>query len=433
MSQDGNDKKNPLVPPAENPVKAPDGKPVVSQDAKNTVSPAVTLSKPPPRPPTPVAPPRDPTAPVKPATPAAAAPTQPMSSPPPLVQSSPPGRPPTPVAPPKLETTKPPQAPAPTPTVTPKSEPAPAVAPAPSKPAVVLNPVAKHAQPIQQATTPPPAAPSPAKASDPKAEEEAKRAALAAALAAIDAKKGGVPGSKFVNVFVIGTDLGFAKVIQTSLATLQTSNPGVNYRVFPGVAKDKLMDFLNKYKFHSILLEEEFTDGNPVQYLKDFKESLKKCPENVNVPIILVSSKTDLNRTKNFIKAGYKDQLIKPLDQTLFLQKMNMYNKEIKINDDTLLFSMDIAKDVDVGFYFKTRTISEYGMSVASDKSIEAGSVVTIYASFLGEHIAATVTECKKANEGHILELMFIGVTPSQTQEIRKFIRTEYAEEKNAS
>lgn len=244
-----------------------------------------------------------------------------------------------------------------------------------------------------------------------------------------------IPASgKFINVLVIGVDANFAKLVQTSLSTLQAQHPDINYRVFPGNAKEKLIEYLDKYQFHSIIFEEEMADVTLDAWLKGFSEILKKSKNNKTTPVILATSKTDLNKTKGCIKAGYKDVIVKPLDQSLFLEKMNLYNKDIKLIESNLLFSMDAAKDVDVGFYFKTKSVSEYGMKVTSEKAVDVGSVVTIYATFIEEPLAAVVIEAVKGgDEQFTLSLMYVGVTPAQTQTIRKFFRTQYAEGKEAA
>jgi hypothetical protein len=238
---------------------------------------------------------------------------------------------------------------------------------------------------------------------------------------------------KFVNVLVIGGDLTFARAVQSALQTLQANQPDVTFRVFPGASKEKIKEYIEKYTLHSVLVEEDSIDTVPDPWLKEFRETLKKTTNNAETPVILVTSKTDLVKTRNRVFAGYMDLIVKPLDPTLFLQKMNMYNKKIPISDDSLLFSLETSQDVDVGFYYKTKSVSEYGIKVISNKPIELDSIVTIYASFAEENMAAIVKEVSKiADDQYFVFMMFIGISPAQTQSIRKFIRVNYAEEKQA-
>lgn len=238
---------------------------------------------------------------------------------------------------------------------------------------------------------------------------------------------------KYINVLSVGTDLTFAKSVQSTLNTLQSANKDTTYRIFPGISKDKLKEYAEKYQLHSILVEEEFMDSPAEPWLKELHEALKKTQYNSEVPVIYICSKTDLTKTKNIMRAGFTDVFLKPLDQSLFLQKMNLYNKKIPLSDSSLLFDLETAQDIDVGFCFKTKSISEYGVRITCNKPLEIGSVVSVYSSFLEENIAAVVKDAKKISDSeYIVFMMYVGVTPSQTQAIRKYIRTNYAEGKQA-
>lgn len=238
-----------------------------------------------------------------------------------------------------------------------------------------------------------------------------------------------------VSVLVISPDLSLAKIIQAACGDAGPSNPEKNYRVFPGTSKEKVIEALEKYTFHSILIEEEFlVDTTPEKYLADLREWLKKKPENADMPVILVTSKTDIEKTKALVRAGWRDVLLKPLDKTLFLQKMSLYNSKIEFLKEPLLFNMDLKKPIDVAFTLTSGSVSEYGMKVESDREIGPGTVIGLSAAFLDHPIPAVVLDCKKVSDDvFAVQLMFIGVTPAETQAIRKLIRHEYAEEKQAA
>lgn len=244
-------------------------------------------------------------------------------------------------------------------------------------------------------------------------------------------------GAGFVNILVVSPDLTLAKSVQTACQDVATENADKKYRVFPGTNKEKVIEAIDKYVMHSILVEEEFlVDTTAEKYLRDLQEALKKKPENANVPVILVTSKSDAAKTRAMIRCGWKDVLLKPLDKTLFLQKMSLYNPTVPFLNEPILFSMDLKKDVDISFTLTSGSISEYGMKVESSRDMSVGSVVGISASFLegGHQVSAVVVECKKISDtAYAVQLMFVGVTPAETQAIRKLIRHEYAEEKQAA
>jgi response regulator of citrate/malate metabolism len=160
---------------------------------------------------------------------------------------------------------------------------------------------------------------------------------------------------------------------------------------------------------------------------------LKKNPKNEKSPVILVTSKVNNELIKKLVREGWGDVLIKPLDQSLFLQKMNLYHKGRPIMKDATLFSMDSEHEIDIAFMYHTKTISEYGMKIIANQPLAMGVVVTLHADFLGIEILAQVIEVTKvADDSYTVQMMFIGVTAAETQAVRKFIRHEYAEEKQA-
>lgn len=240
---------------------------------------------------------------------------------------------------------------------------------------------------------------------------------------------------KQLNFLIICSDLAFAKSVQSSILTLQSSHPEMNYRIFPGINKEKIVECLEKLTMHSILVEEEvINDRTTAQYLTELREIAKKNPANANVPIILVAQKTDLEKTMSLIREGWKDLFLKPLDQSLFLQKLSLFNAAEALLEEPILFTMDLTKDVDISFRYKTKSVSEYGMKVVSSKPIEPGTVVGVSGALFVAPLAAAVLDCTKvADDQFMVNMIFVGITPADTQAIRKLIRQEYAEEKQAA
>ncbi|MBX2986509.1 MAG: hypothetical protein KF802_01305 [Bdellovibrionaceae bacterium] len=242
-------------------------------------------------------------------------------------------------------------------------------------------------------------------------------------------------GGNALNVLVAGTDLNFAKMVQVAFQAVAPDNTDKSFRVFPGVSKEKILELIEKHPLHSILVEEEvINDRTPEQYLSELREMCKKNPANAQIPIVIVCSKTDRERTLTLVRSGWKDVLLKPLDSSLFIQKMNLYNPALPVIKEAVLFSMDCEKEIDLSFRYKSKTLSEYGMKVESNKPLDAGTVLWASAPYLSEPLAAVVMDCKKVSDTQFMvSLMFIGITPAETQSIRKLIRQEYAEEKQAA
>lgn len=238
-----------------------------------------------------------------------------------------------------------------------------------------------------------------------------------------------------VNVLVAGTDLQFARAVQLSTHQIAAANADKTYRIMPAANKEKLLEALDKGPYHSILVEKEFcADSTPQSVLGDIKNKLQKDPQSPKTAVIFVVSSIDSAETvAAYIRMGYTDVIVKPLDNSLFLQKMNLYNPDVPFMKDDVLFSMDAAKQVSLSMGYTTKSIAEYGMKAVADRAMDVGTFMGVNASFLSEPLSAVVIGCKQVEKTYEIDLMFVGVTPPQTQLIRKFIRQEYAEEKNAA
>lgn len=246
---------------------------------------------------------------------------------------------------------------------------------------------------------------------------------------------GGSAAVNYVNLLVIGTDIAFARQVLAALQTVQADNKDKTYRVFPGANKEKALEVVEKYQLHSIIVDEVFIqDTTPDFWVRDFRDALKKFTQNATVPIVFACMETNGERTRALVNAGWRDVFLKPLDTSLFIQKMHIFNPAIPLLTEDLLFTWDTDRPADVALRFKVRKISEFGMTVEATTSVSVGSIVSIKTDFLETALSAQVLECKKSGDTNFaLELIFIGLLPSETQAIRKFIRQEYAEEKQAA
>ncbi len=238
-----------------------------------------------------------------------------------------------------------------------------------------------------------------------------------------------------VTYIVLGLDLTFAKSAQQILTGLQAENPSLSYRIFPGGGgnKDKLLEFLDKNVIHSIMVEEEFIDSSPAQWVKTFRETIKGT-KSKDCPLLFIANKSTPEKSKELVRAGFSDVIIKPVDTSLFIQKLALANPAVKMTADKQLFTMDSKKEINLGFTFNTTSISEFGMTIQTDKVIEVGTVLSIYTSFMETPLAAQVRDVKKISEGNYQTfLLFIGVTPAESQFLRKWMKLEYAHAKAAS
>lgn len=237
---------------------------------------------------------------------------------------------------------------------------------------------------------------------------------------------------KSINILVVSTDLAFARMVQSAYQVVIPPNSENSCRIFPGVSKEKILETLAKHSFHSIIVDEEYLhETTPSKYRSEMREALKGFELNISVPLILAVTKMEPTKIRELVREGWKDIIMKPIDSSLFMQKMNLYDPKAELLKESLLFTMDAEKKVDLMFSYKAKSISEYGLKIESPREMELGTVVGLQALFFGQQLSAVVIESKKSNDGTFQsQLMFIGVTAGETQMIRRFIRQEYAEDK---
>lgn len=238
-----------------------------------------------------------------------------------------------------------------------------------------------------------------------------------------------------VNVLVAGLDLHFARAVQLACQQIAPQNKDKNYRVFPAANKEKLFEALSKNPYHSVIIEKEFAVDESIDaVLAQVKDMLAKKNDGAGTAIILATTGIEsIDQTARSIRHGWTDVIDKHLDNSLFVQKMSLYNPKIPFMKDDSLFVMEVAKDVSLAFQHKTKTISEFGMKVESHQAMAQGLCLMVIVPLIEEPLCAVVLNCKPTDKTFEVSLMFVGVTPAQTQAIRKYIRHEYAEEKQAA
>lgn len=237
---------------------------------------------------------------------------------------------------------------------------------------------------------------------------------------------------KRTTLLVIGTDLALAKQIQGLFQGQQgIEDPP---RIFPGINFEKITECLKNDKVHSVLVDEDFlTEDTPATFLKKITDILTEAKVSLDVPLILLRTTSSLEETQDLVRSGWMDVFMKPLDRALTLQKLNLMNPKLPLFDEEILFTMGFGKNVNLAFVYSAKSLSEFGMKIESTSSIENRKVLQVLIPGVEEALAAVTLACKKLGDDKFeIELMFVGITPGQTQNIRKLIRQEYADGKAA-
>lgn len=233
-----------------------------------------------------------------------------------------------------------------------------------------------------------------------------------------------------INLIVLSPGLDLAKRVQIMTNRIQEQMPNLSFKIYPAADSTKAQESLETFKMHSILVDESYLDTGPEKWIQDFLAKAGTT-QNKGSPIYLVTSKPDVERTKQLVKYGFTDVLIAPLDYSLTVQKLAIHNTETKILAESQLFTLDVNNPIDLGFRYEMKSISEYGMTIKTDRELEVGLVLTIYTQFLDKDLAAQIRSSKKsesnANEYEVF-LLFLGIDPADSQTLRKWMKSAYAQ-----
>lgn len=232
-----------------------------------------------------------------------------------------------------------------------------------------------------------------------------------------------------LNLIVLSPSLDLAKRVQLMTNRIQEAMPNLEFKIYPASESQKAQEYIESHKMHSVLVDETYLDTGPDKWMGEFMAKME-ATLNKGSPVYFVTTKPDVERTKNLVKAGFTDVLISPLDYSLTVQKLAIHNTETKILAESQLFTLEVNNPIDLGFRYEMKSISEFGMTIKTDQDLEVGLVLTIYTQFLDKDLAAQIKEVKKVDgkpgEFEVF-LLFLGVDPAESQSLRKWMKAAYA------
>lgn len=242
------------------------------------------------------------------------------------------------------------------------------------------------------------------------------------------------PRSELINFLILTLDPVFGKQVQMAFALVPGAGKEKIYKIHVAPDYNKFMELIDKANYHSILVDETFLSSTtPEDFLPELTRAIStKIPSHADLPIIYACSRVEISQIRNLITLGYTDIFLKPLDTTLFVQKMNNYNKKIKALLVDELYTMDYARDVTVHINYRAISLSEYSVRVETSTALPIGTPLTIHTEFTKEPFNIMVRNIEKlSSDAFIMDMMFIGLSPSQTQTIRQALQQHYAKNKS--
>lgn len=201
---------------------------------------------------------------------------------------------------------------------------------------------------------------------------------------------------------------------------------------------DHIIKTLNTKPFDFIFMDAADIKGAPVKWVEEFRKKIT-LEQNKDVRIVLTSYSDDLDLVRKLVIQGmFTDYILKPVEGPLFRQRFSLlcsknssYKKE--------LYSLATEQPVNVAYNFIIEDISEFGLTLKSNRPYLPGEFVTFYSPvFKTEKKAEVIGRCYKSDKvqnsnEYKSQFVFVGAGDSIRKQIRSWMKLEYVKKKQAA
>jgi CheY-like chemotaxis protein len=195
------------------------------------------------------------------------------------------------------------------------------------------------------------------------------------------------------------------------------------------------LELLADRAFDLLLMDAAILESNPKDMVAGIRN--KSLADNKSIPIVLLSHQEEMTYVKKFISSGILDFIVKPIDMPVFLQKMDLILTQGKSVEKQLYTMKGTDKTIGITFKFEITEVSEFGVTVKSHLPFQVDEFVTFYSDIFKEdgglEVIGRCYSCEQdqnKREYFHVAFVFVGVNPSILKDVRKFLRAEYAKQK---
>jgi DNA-binding response OmpR family regulator len=239
-------------------------------------------------------------------------------------------------------------------------------------------------------------------------------------------------------VLVIDRDPRSANLLAESYSN-RLKDGGTKSDVFQVTKLEEAYETIRERAYDVVLIDEELMDQKAPDFVNSFREKLKvsMSPE---AHIVALGHKEDkIMHYRYMLAAGYVDYLTKPLDRALTLQKIDLLTTRNGVIEKQL-YSMKVTTDVNVASVFSVEEISEFGLTIKSDRAFKINDVVSLYCEAFKQAVQPEVLARLYKVTPHPVDtklfqcsFVFVGVGQSTLKSIRTWMRTEYVRKKQSA
>jgi hypothetical protein len=199
--------------------------------------------------------------------------------------------------------------------------------------------------------------------------------------------------------------------------------------------RPKAVEMLKKAKYNFILIDQTVMGSTlPQEWIQNLYKEMdggSTAPAELKI-FLLANNNLSNNDLENYLISGYDDVFIKPLDMPIVAQKINNITG-LEFSKENQLYFAPITSPVKLAYRYDLEGLSEAGAKVVVDEELNAGDVFTIiipeFEKFGIREIVAKVISCKvhpKHAGKFSLSVNFVGIQPTVTKTIRRWMVEEY-------
>lgn len=213
---------------------------------------------------------------------------------------------------------------------------------------------------------------------------------------------------------------------------LDPSKPVAIPKPAPGAAMPAEGDEERKIKL--FVIDVDLIHAKPIQWITELqritKEKGAKFITEGQPKVFMMAYDTGVLRVDSFQHDVVDDLILKPIDKSLFLQKVEFLTAEAGKTNPNFLFRAKTAQIVEVGRDVVIDEISEFAVAVRSPGAVPEGAFASIHCDAFGtkagRRLIGRVYESSKhpVRDGEfIVRFAYFGISTEQLSTIRRYIK----------
>lgn len=229
-----------------------------------------------------------------------------------------------------------------------------------------------------------------------------------------------------ISVLVLTNDVTMVKNLQE-----RTKSFLAEFSFVPLSNGEKLAEYAVRYVPDILLIDDAFVDPLNTALVEKIYSTLSSGAASKR-PLFLLSAERKAGELRKILKNGFLDVFTKPVDPSMFFQKLQVYLPQNQFLKDRLLFSMNVDSRLELASECKLVGASEYGVTIRLNRELQVGETYTIHAEMFGEtegECLARVVACIAALgavEKFEASLLFIAPRKEALSAIRLWMKHEY-------